>query len=150
MVGWLSFGFDDETKHIFIPFFYGRHPPTQLEYKIFTLFNAYYTIAVHFQILKYIICNQIIFRFWNFFLSRNLPYYEGKNFKDGNYVSKVCKLNVQLAQWRSRVKIIGGARAPFFLFSPSPTYGIYIFFLEFAKLLGGPGPPGPLNAATPL
>ena len=25
------------------------------------------------------------------------------------------------------------------------SYGIYIYFLEFAKLLGGPGPPGPLN-----
>ena len=31
-----------------------------------------------------------------------------------------------------------------------PSYGIYIYILEFAKLLGGPGPPGPVNAATPL
>ena len=38
-----------------------------------------------------------------------------------------------------------------FSFFPPPHATTYIFFLEFAKLLGGgAGPPGPLNAATPL
>ena len=55
-------------------------------------------------------------------------------------------------QRRSRVKIIGGGAGLLFSFPP-PTLRhiyIYIYILEFAKLLGGPGPPGPLNAATPL
>ena len=41
----------------------------------------------------------------------------------------------------------GGGPGCFFPFFPSPRY---VYILEFAKLLGGPGPPGPLNAATPL
>ena len=41
----------------------------------------------------------------------------------------------QILQWRSRVTIIGGARAP------HATAYIYIYFLEFTKLLGGPGLP---------
>ena len=69
-----------------------------------------------------------------------------------------------IGQWRSRVKIIGGARAPFFplptlllgepvlLFSffppPQPTAYIYIFW-SLPNYWGGPGPQGPLMLLRP-
>ena len=45
---------------------------------------------------------------------------------------------VLFGQWRSKIKLIGGARAPFFLFSPSPRYGIYIYFWSLPNYWGGP------------
>ena len=44
------------------------------------------------------------------------------------------------------LKLLGGHSI-----GPSPRYGIYIyFFWSLPNYWGGPGPPGPLNAATPL
>ena len=70
-----------------------------------------------------------------------------------------------LPQWRSRVKIIGGARTPqatayhIYIFwslpnywggPDSPRYGIYIYiFWSLPNYWGGPGPQGPLMLLRP-
>ena len=92
-----------------------------------------------------------VFFFVSLVMEKNADYVLNGGFKTG-FFKWWCSIvtEVIITQWRSRVKIIGGARAPFFLFSPSPRYGIYIYiFWSLPNYWGGPGPQGPLMLLRP-